>query len=194
MPKNNHTTAICAGARHRLCCCAPWNCFQPRTPDALLARSSLKHQRKYKNEKGDKYSRPAHRNTVHSSLKRRKTHSLRSSVCDIGIVQITPAAVNGWRATKVCGLSPSSLGDQMDPLLWPKHKVLKYKYNIPVKSWQCDWDFQEGWALTLQCTFSYLGKNTIFLFCNMIYIGYWSICDNQISLCWNNEEKVLLHR
>ena len=51
MTKNNHTTAICAGARHRLCCCAPWNCFQPRTPDALLARSSLK----YKSEKGDKY-------------------------------------------------------------------------------------------------------------------------------------------
>ena len=134
MTKNNHTTAICAGARHRLCCCSPWNCFQPRTPDALLARSSLKHQRKYKSEKGDKYCRSAQRNTVHSSLKRHKTDSLQSSVCDIGIVQITPVLVNGWRATKVCGLSPSSLGAQMDPLLWPKHKVLKYKYNIPVRS------------------------------------------------------------
>ena len=94
---------------------------------------------------------------IHPSLKRHKTDSLQSSVCDIGIVQIPPA-VNGWRATKVCGLSPSSLGAQMDPLLWPKHKVLKYKYNIPVTSWQCDWVFREDWALTLQCTFSYLGK------------------------------------
>ena len=117
--------------------------------------SSLKHQRKYKSEK---YSRSAQRNTVHSSLKRHKTDSLQSSVCDIGIAQIAPVAVNGWRATKVCGLSPSSLGAQMDPLLWPKHKVLKYKYNIPVTSWQCDWVFQEGWALILQCTFSYLRK------------------------------------
>ena len=74
--------------------------------------SSLKHQRKYKSEK---YSRSAQRNTVHSSLKRHKTDSLRSSVCDIGIVQITPAVVNGWRATKVCGLSPSSLGIQWIP-------------------------------------------------------------------------------
>ena len=68
MTKNNHTTAICAGARHRLCCCSPWNCFQPRTPDALLAHSSLKHQRKYKSEKGDKYCRSAQRNTVSTLL------------------------------------------------------------------------------------------------------------------------------
>ena len=87
--------------------------------------------------------RQIQRNTAHSSLKRHKTDSLRSSVCDIGIAQITPA-VNGWRATKVCGLSPSSLGDLMDPLLWPKHKVLKCKYNVPVTSWQCDWVYREG--------------------------------------------------
>ena len=159
MTKNNHTTAICAGARHRLCCCAPWNCFQPRTPDALLARSSLKHQRKYKSEKGDKYSRSAQRNTVSTLLQ-----------SAIKLIRFNPPFVilalyrsrQRWmveeqRRSVVFPLR--LLGLKWIPCCDQSTRCSNTNTIVPVTSWQCDWVFQEGWALTLQ-----------FLFCNMIYL------------------------